>query len=43
MSEELKHLQEKRAQIADKMVKLVDKAEAEDRGLTDEELSLIHI
>lgn len=37
MSEELKHLQEKRAQIADKMVKLVDKAEAEDRGLTDEE------
>ena len=37
MSEELKRLQEKRAQIADKMVKMVDKAEAENRGLNPEE------
>ena len=37
MSEELKRLQEKRAKIADQMAKLVETAEKEDRGLTDEE------
>ena len=37
MSDELKRLQEKRAKIADQMAKLVETAEKEDRGLTDEE------
>ena len=37
MSDELKRLQEKRAKIADKMAKLVEAAEKEDRGLTSDE------
>ena len=37
MSDELKRLKEKRAKIADQMAKLVETAEKDDRGLTDEE------
>lgn len=37
MSEELKRLQAKRAEIANKMAEMVDTAEAEDRGLSDDE------
>ncbi|MCW7552141.1 phage major capsid protein [Endozoicomonas gorgoniicola] len=37
MSDELKRLQEKRATIADKMAKLVEVAEKEDRGISSDE------
>ncbi len=37
MSEELKRLKEQRATIADKMAKLIEAAEKEDRGITDDE------